>query len=151
MRARVAAFALGLLIATAVASAATAAAATVWLCRPGLAHNPCLSSMTTTAIDARGHRTVQHTRPAAHPAIDCFYVYPTVSLQSTTNANLIIDPQETVVAIDQASRFSSVCRVYAPMYPQLTARDLHAGRNHGGRCGDGLRRCAVGVPRLHRP
>ena len=103
-----------------MASGASASAATVWLCRPGLAHNPCLSSMTTTVIDAHGRRTVQHSRPATHPAIDCFYVYPTVSLQSTTNANLVIDPQETAVAIDQASRFSSVCRVYAPMYPQLT-------------------------------
>ena len=120
MKGRAAAFALGVVIAAIVASGASASAATVWLCRPGLAHNPCLSSMTTTVIDAHGRRTVQHSRPAAHPAIDCFYVYPTVSLQSTTNANLVIDPQETAVAIDQASRFSSVCRVYAPMYPQLT-------------------------------
>jgi len=92
MRARVTVFALGLLIATALANDATASAAIVWLCRPGLAHNPCLSSMTTTAIDAHGHRTVQRSRPAAQPAIDCFYVYPTVSLQSTTNANLHVDP-----------------------------------------------------------
>ncbi len=121
MRARVAVvFGLGLVIAAMLVSGATASAATVWLCRPGLAHNPCLSSTTTTAIDAHGHRTVQHSRPAARPAIDCFYIYPTVSLQPTTNANLHVDPQETAVAIDQASRFSSVCRVYAPMYPQLT-------------------------------
>ena len=97
MKGRAAAFALGLVIAAIVASGASASAATVWLCRPGLAHNPCLSSMTTTVIDAHGRRTVQHSRPAAHPAIDCFYVYPTVSLQSTTNANLVIDPQETAV------------------------------------------------------
>ncbi len=103
--------------------------ATVWLCRPGLAQNPCTSSQTATVIDARGHRRVTHTRPAAHPAVDCFYVYPTVSTQPTTNANLTIDPQEKVVAIDQASRFSSVCRVFAPMYPQLT---LHAILTPGG-------------------
>ncbi len=38
-------------------------------------------------------------------------------------ANLHIDPAEISVAEAQASRFSQVCRVYAPMYPQLT---LHA-------------------------
>ena len=115
--------------ATAAALSAAASAATVWLCRPGLANNPCLSSMTTTVIDAHGHRTVQHARPSSHPKIDCFYVYPTVSLQPTTNANLTIDPQERVVAADQASRFSSACRVFAPMYPQLT---LHAILTPGG-------------------
>ena len=31
-----------------------------------------------------------------------------------------IDPEETQIAIDQASRFSQVCKVYAPIYPQLT-------------------------------
>ncbi len=56
-------FVVGLVIAAIVASGATASAATVWLCRPGLAHNPCLSSMTTTVIDAHGHRTVEHSRP----------------------------------------------------------------------------------------
>src|SRR5262249_40375193 len=51
---------------------------------------------------------------------DCFYVYPTVSAQPTVNANLNIDPELTAVAENQAARFSQVCRVYAPVYPQLT-------------------------------
>ena len=67
--------------------------------------------------------------PAANPPVDCFYVYPTVSRQSTTNANLQIGPEERSVAISQASRFSTVCRVYAPIYPQLT---LHAIFTPGG-------------------
>jgi Protein of unknown function (DUF3089) len=57
---------------------------------------------------------------AADPKIDRFYVYPTVSQQKTVNANLHIDRAETGVAIAQASRFSQVCNVYAPMYRQLT-------------------------------
>ncbi len=36
------------------------------------------------------------------------------------NADLRIGPEERAVGIAQASRFSQVCRVYAPMYPQLT-------------------------------
>ncbi len=58
--------------------------------------------------------------PLVAPKIDCFYVYPTVSTQTTANANLTIDPQETAVAKAQASRFSQACAVYAPMYRQLT-------------------------------
>ena len=53
-------------------------------------------------------------------------MYPTVSSQLTENANLKIGPEEKQVAIDQASRFSQQCKVYAPMYPQLT---LHALEN----------------------
>ena len=36
------------------------------------------------------------------------------------NANLDIDPEEKAVANSQASRFSQVCKVYAPMYRQFT-------------------------------
>jgi len=96
----------------------------VWLCKPGLATNPCLSDLTATAVAQDGTRTVEHAEPAADPKIDCFYVYPTVSNQSTPNANLQIDPAEIGVAIAQASRFSQVCHVYAPMYRQVTVFGL---------------------------
>ena len=66
---------------------------------------------------------MEHASPATNPAVDCFYVYPTVSEQSGAVANLHIDPSETAVARSQASRFSENCKVYAPIYPQLT---LHA-------------------------
>jgi hypothetical protein len=93
---------------------------TVWLCKPGLAGNPCAGNLDTTVIDASGAKAVEPAAPAADPPIDCFYVYPTVSRQKTTNANLTIDPEERAVAVAQAALFSRVCRVYAPMYPQLT-------------------------------
>ena len=93
---------------------------TTWLCKPGLADNPCEGSLDATVVDATGKSTVQAASPAADPLIDCFYVYPTVSLQKGANATLSIDPEERAVAVAQAARFSQVCRVYAPMYPQLT-------------------------------
>jgi len=101
----------------------TDAAGVEWLCRPGQAHDPCTTSLTATVIPASGPTHVVHTGDAAHPGIDCFYVYPTVSEQTGVLANLAIDPAETAVAVAQASRFSEACRVYAPIYPQLT---LHA-------------------------
>ena len=95
--------------------------ATVWLCRPGLADNPCTPSLATTRTTPSGG-IIGVSTPVipAHPPIDCFYVYPTVSDQKTPNANLTVDPTERSIALYQAARFSSVCRVYAPMYRQLT-------------------------------
>jgi hypothetical protein len=100
---------------------------TVWLCSPGLANNPCAGNLTTTVVPANGATSVQSARPATNPPIDCFYVYPTVSTQQTENANLHIDPQERAVAVAQAARFSQVCRVFAPMYPQLTLSAIDKG------------------------
>ena len=97
---------------------------TVWLCRPGLADNPCESDLTTTVVSADGTSTTEAAAPAKDPPIDCFYVYPTVSGQTTPNANLDIDPEEKAVAIQQASRFSQVCKVYAPMYRQFTLKAI---------------------------
>ncbi|HLW96927.1 MAG TPA: DUF3089 domain-containing protein, partial [Solirubrobacteraceae bacterium] len=85
---------------------------------------PCTAPLTATVIGAAGRQGVLHARPAANPPIDCFYVYPTVSDQLTANASLAIDPQERAVAIAQASRFSQVCRVYAPVYRQITLAAL---------------------------
>jgi hypothetical protein len=101
-------------------AAASASAETVWLCKPGLANNPCTSSEETTVQVGNGSSFIEHAQPASNPPVDCFYVYPTVSSQTTTNATLAIDPEETQIAIDQASRFSQACKVYAPIYPQLT-------------------------------
>jgi hypothetical protein len=110
-----------------LAAASPSTASTVWLCRPGLSDNPCTSNLTTTVVRANGTTYVKRARPSTNPPIDCFYVYPTVSTQPTANANLHIDPQERAVAIVQASRFSQVCRVYAPMYPQLTLSAISKG------------------------
>jgi hypothetical protein len=94
-----------------------------WLCRPGSHPDPCIGDLTATVDPESGPVTVSHASPSTNPPVDCFYVYPTVSEQSGVVANLHVDPAETAVARVQASRFSQVCKVYAPMYPQLT---LHA-------------------------
>jgi len=93
---------------------------TVWLCKPGLAADPCAGNLDSTVVDAAGASTLQPAAPAGDPPVDCFYVYPTVSRQTTVNANLTIDPEGREVALAQAALFSKVCRVFAPMYPQLT-------------------------------
>jgi hypothetical protein len=115
------------LVATALGPAGTAATApaqepssTVWLCRPGLTNNPCESDLTTTVVQSDGTEKVVRAKPAKRPPVDCFYVYPSASAQATVNANLNVEPELTAVAEFQASRFSQTCRVFAPVYPQLT-------------------------------
>jgi hypothetical protein len=102
------------------------AAGIVWLCRPGIASNPCTGDLTTTVIGG-GKTTIANLQVANDPPIDCFYFYPTTSRQKSINADLSIDPEEKAVAVAQAALFSQVCNVYAPIYPQLTAAALTSG------------------------
>lgn len=97
---------------------------TVWLCRPGERNNPCFSDLTTTVVGPHRTTRLQRAAPAANPPIDCFYVYPTISGQRTINADLTIGFRERAVALAQAARFSQVCRVYAPVYRQITLSAL---------------------------
>jgi hypothetical protein len=97
---------------------------TVWLCKPKQENDPCTEPLTATVVQTSGETSRQEAQVAKKPSIDCFYVYPTVSEQEGENASLQIEPTETQVAIDQASRFSQDCKVYAPMYPQITLTAL---------------------------
>jgi hypothetical protein len=106
---------------TACVSAAPAAGGkrTVWLCRPGQAGDPCTSSLVATVVRATG-RSMRFTFSPRTQRFDCFYVYPTVSAEPTANSDLRVGAEERAVATAQASRFSPECRVYAPMYRQVT-------------------------------
>ncbi|HLK10685.1 MAG TPA: DUF3089 domain-containing protein [Candidatus Binatia bacterium] len=109
-----------LLVAPALASAAP-----VWLCNPAFTDDPCRPSLDTTVASPTGSvRRVRHVRRRRFPKVDCFYVYPTVSDQKTPNANLEIDPEERSIALYQAARYSELCRVFAPMYRQITLAAL---------------------------
>jgi hypothetical protein len=109
-------------------AAGGASARTVWLCRPGQTPDPCNVSLATTVFSPTLHK-LRVVHPARHtkPAIDCFYVYPTVSDQKTTLANLHVDPEERSIALYQAARYSQYCRVFAPMYRQVTVTALDSG------------------------
>src|SRR5436189_1914440 len=71
-----------LVLACAGLFAGSASARTTWLCRPGLADNPCAVSLQTTVFSPAGRQIGALTPKAVkRPKIDCFYVYPTVSDQ----------------------------------------------------------------------
>jgi Protein of unknown function (DUF3089) len=120
--------AVAITVALALAAAGTASARTVWLCQPGHSPDPCTVSLATTVFSPTLHKLkVIHPARVKKPAIDCFYVYPTVSDQKTTLANLHIDPAERSIALYQAARYSQYCRVFAPMYRQVTVAALNSG------------------------
>jgi hypothetical protein len=103
------------------------AAGVVWLCRSGVLPDPCVQSVDVTSVSSTGALQVVDHSNAVSPKFDCFYVYPTVSTQTTDNANLKVQAGEIGAAISQASPFSQVCRVYAPMYKQRTEISLLEG------------------------
>ncbi|HEY8584762.1 MAG TPA: DUF3089 domain-containing protein, partial [Capillimicrobium sp.] len=116
-----------------LAGAAPASARTVWLCHPSQGAGPCTSDRAATVVAAGGERAGERF-PADRPrGIDCFYVYPTVSAQTTVTATKEIDAQLRAIAELQASRFTQHCRVFAPVYRQLTVGGLTAPRDEARR------------------
>lgn len=104
-----------------VAPSLAKAEETVWICKPGQADDLCAGTIDGSTWPPPGQtaQPLGYTRPADAP-IDCFYLYPTQSNQATPNANLDKDPPIRRVVVQQARMFSSVCKVYAPMYRQVT-------------------------------
>jgi hypothetical protein len=96
-----------------------------WLCRPG--HNaPCEASLDATIVQADGTMTVEPFAAHPSPPIDCFYVYPTVSLDATPNSDLVPGPEEHNVVRAQFARLGAQCRLFAPMYRQVSLTALRA-------------------------
>lgn len=115
-----------LALATAFGAVAPAHAATEWLCKPGLADDACAIGQATTRFTPRGERIDVRT-PRTDRRIDCFYLYPTVSDEPGIQASKAIRPELRSIARYQAARYGSRCRVYAPVYRQLTLRGIGAG------------------------
>jgi hypothetical protein len=107
--------------------APSASAKTVWLCRPGPAADPCNGSLSTTVFTSYGGAGAVAEPKRGKRAIDCFYVYPTVSDQLGPNADLSISPEVRSIALYQVARYAQVCRVFAPVYRQLTVPSLYNG------------------------
>lgn len=105
-----------------------AGAQPVWLCSPSKHHDPCDVSLKTTLTSPSGQELGVRDVKAGRQNVDCFYVYPTVSDQQTRNANLHIDPEQRSIALYQAARYSQYCRVFAPMYRQVTLKALFDGQ-----------------------
>jgi hypothetical protein len=94
-----------------------------WICRPGR-QDSCTVDISTTVITADGKLSTEKFTPNPNPSVDCFYVYPTISTQTTPNADMSLDPEERAVVRSQFARFGSQCRLFAPLYRQVTMKAL---------------------------
>ena len=106
-----------------------------WLCKPGIADDVCSRDLDATAVAADGSTEVIEHEAADDPPVDCFYVYPTISRDPGPNSDLVpAEGEEIFTAYNQVARLTSTCRVYAPMYRQITLSQLAGGG--GGFSGD---------------
>lgn len=95
---------------------------TSWACRPDVDGDACDIDLRAVEVLADGSARVVPHVPAGAPQVDCFYIYPTVDLRLGAGLHDDLDDradQFKTVGI-QAARFGEVCRVFAPLYRQVT-------------------------------
>jgi hypothetical protein len=97
-----------------------------WLCRPDVRPNACDVDMSATVIEADGATRVQPYKADPKAPIDCFYVYPTVSLDPGLLSTMRAEPAELNVVRQQFARLGASCRLFAPLYRQFTLTALFA-------------------------
>lgn len=97
-----------------------------WLCHPDQAEvdDVCAADLRTTAVAMDGQASELGFAAAQDAPFDCFYVYPTTSLDLGTNSDLNPGPQERQTTASQFARYGEVCRTFAPVYRQLTLTRL---------------------------
>jgi hypothetical protein len=95
-----------------------------WLCRPDK-DDVCDHDMDATTVKVNGRVKVEKFRAARKPKIDCFYIYPTISTDTAGNSDLVpSEKDELFVVRQQAARLGMECRVFAPVYRQITLTAL---------------------------
>jgi hypothetical protein len=88
----------------------------------------CSRDLDATAVAADGTTEVIEHEAAEDPAVDCFYVYPTTSADPGPNSDFDPgEPEEIATVYNQVARLTSTCRVFAPLYRQLTISVIAGG------------------------
>ncbi len=94
----------------------------MWLCRPDLAVNQCDANLDAAEVEPDDTLQIEPHVAATDPDYDCFYIYPTVDLAGPpgnhtdfSDISLMLDP-----LLSQAARFNQACRIFAPLYRQVT-------------------------------
>jgi Protein of unknown function (DUF3089) len=98
-----------------------------WLCRGDERNDVCDTEMDATVVQPDGSANVEKFTSVADAPVDCFYVYPTISNDPTQFSDMTPSPtEEEYVVRQQAARLGTECRVFAPIYRQLTRPGLAA-------------------------
>lgn len=94
-----------------------------WLCKPGFDDNPCEKIDLTTAERQAGdtYKSIE-TEIAKDPKADCFYVYPSTDTNETPGTvEELSDADRVLLRVrNQAGRFASLCRIFLPLYREMT-------------------------------
>ena len=101
-----------------------------WLCRPtsgGLDDAACREGLDAAVVTAAG-TSADPFEPPADPPVDCFYVYPTVSRAPGVNAPAEPAPEVVATVRAQAALLGEACRLFVPLYRQVTLGALTSGR-----------------------
>ena len=101
-----------------------------WLCRPGRT-DACSGNMAAAVVGADGTVKADRPLPASQPRADCFYVYPTTSMDETMHSDMTPDRQEQGMVASQAAPLRDRCRIFAPVYRQVTLPALRAAMRKG--------------------
>src|SRR5271166_1981511 len=104
------------------ASLETYDAPSMWVCRPDLPADACRENRDATELRADGSTLLVPFVADPDPAADCFYVYPTVDLAMAPGNH--VDFSDTARmrewTFGQVARFGAACRIFAPLYRQMT-------------------------------
>jgi hypothetical protein len=95
-----------------------------WLCRSGRQDACSIDHTTYESSRPTGKLTRETWATNLNAPIDCFYVYPTISTDAGPYSDMSADPAELNVIRQQFARFGSKCRVFAPLYRQVTLAAL---------------------------
>jgi len=108
-----------------------------WVCHPANTNDACDRDLNATVIAANGKFSKRPFKEAKNQPVDCFYVYPTTSLDPTMVSDLTPGKdEELITAYVQAARFRAHCRVFAPLYRQNTVTSLRAAAQGKPMSGD---------------
>jgi len=99
----------------------------LWNCHPARDDGPCAGNLDSTIVQPDGRLEVVPLVRVNDAPVDCFYVYPTCSMDDGVNADLEAGAEELFVTELQAARLGGHCRVFAPEYRQVSVSGLLNG------------------------
>jgi hypothetical protein len=92
-----------------------------WLCLPGR-DDTCSTEPATNELLTDGSFAAVAPNPTPDESVDCFYVHPTsdLSVEAGNSKNFeYLEPVEELAKM-QAAPFHGSCRIFAPLYRQMT-------------------------------
>jgi hypothetical protein len=97
----------------------------LWLCRPDIENDRCdTADLSTTEIRPDGTMATSEIALSPNAEVDCFYVYSTVddSPEPGNTETLFPHPEKVIQVVSfQGAHFRGVCRMFAPLYHQMTS------------------------------